>query len=93
MIPRISLRTVILMVSAMGVLTPILVLAIKGNVWGMAVGLGLLSFLVMFVVYALLYSVAALFLFGRGKVKQVASPFAEQQLPPQLVAPESPNID
>ena len=90
-LPRISIRTVFVGVAGVAVLLGIVVSAISGNRLAISLGVGLLSLLVTFMVFALLHLVTLLLAVSVWRRESRGqSPFAQSRQPPQLLRPDDP---
>ncbi len=93
LIPRFTVRLLLLLTTLCGVFFYVVTLAIQGRLWAMgvsaAVGALALSFLVYAAVFGMAWMIASLFGVFRSR-RVAASPFADSRPPPQYVQPPSP---
>jgi hypothetical protein len=93
LIPRYSVRTLLLQTVAVAVYCLFLTLAINGHLWAIGILAVLHSLIFLLILHALVFAMTAPIAWAYGSLaKQPAptSPFATEQPPPQLVSPPEP---
>lgn len=92
LIPRFSLKRLLIAVTVSGVMAYVLAQAVRGSAWGIAVSVALATL----VATAGLYAVTFLLAWGisrvgvRARKRHAASPFATHTPPPQILKPRDP---
>ena len=90
-LPKISIRTLLISVACVALLLGILVTAMEGNRLAIAAGAGVISLLFTFMLFALLHWITLLFaMIGSRPESRGESPFAQTRQPPQLLRPDDP---
>jgi len=90
LIPRFSLRSLLLLITVSSLFCFVVTLAIRGHEWALAITIAVASLFTVFTFHACVFCVAWLISLVGGllKTKQsVGSPFAYQQPPPQHITP------
>lgn len=90
LIPRFSLRQLLLITTASAVFCYVLAMATRGQTWAIVISTAVSSVLLALIVHAVLFVIAWLLaLMGSMFTKQhvPASPFANAAPPPQLITP------
>lgn len=95
LIPKISLRQILLAVTALCFFFPILSFAVRGHLWAIAIAIAVGTAIVMVVLYEAFYAFAWLLTLGSSMIRwmvgkpdaRLQSPFAGDRLPPVLVSP------
>ena len=93
LIPRFSVRTLLLLTVAVAVYCLCLTLAFSGHLWAIGLGAAIHSVILLLMLHALVFAMTApiAWAYGSlGKQPAPASPFATEQPPPQLVPPPEP---
>jgi hypothetical protein len=94
LIPRFTLRRLLLVMTGISVVCVIIAQASRGHAWAIAISMAVAGLVLCFLVYAALFSaaftLAAMFGLTRRRAVVAASPFAAAQPPEQLVPPEDP---
>lgn len=93
LIPRFTLRWLMLLITVISVFCVIVAQAFRGHAWAMGVSLAVASLLLSFLIYGALFCLAYLLASVRGSARTpvgVASPFATVEPPPQIIPPEDP---
>ena len=93
LIPRFTLRWLMLLMAVSGVFFLIVAQAVRGQAWAMGVSLAGAGLLLSFLVYGALFGLAYLLASVLGLFRQpvpVSTPFATTQPPVQMVPPEDP---
>jgi len=90
LIPRFSLRILLLLMTASGAFFYIVMLAVRGQVWAVSVSIALSSLLLAFLLYAMTFALgwglsSTFHLAARRN--PVGSPFASAAPPPQVIVP------
>jgi len=96
LIPRFTLRKLLLLVTISSIFFLIVRLALGGSAWAAAVALAVASVLLAFLTYGALFVLAyALFwlLAALRRHRAGGSPFAPAAVPPQLVPPDGSVAD
>ncbi len=94
LIPRFSVRWMLLLTACCAVFAFVVSLAVAGHVWAIALSVTLASTALIFTLYALFFLVAWAGATWWGKVvgrRPAASPFASHTAPPHWVPPEEPD--
>jgi len=93
LLPRFTIRCLLLLMTVSGVLFFVLSLAVRGQAWALAVWLSVGSLLLAFLAYAVVFGLAALVASLRAVLRpaqQTSSPFATAEPPAQIIPPEEP---
>lgn len=93
LIPRYTIRWLLLATTVCGVFSAVLACAFRGQVWAMAVGLGVVSLAVAFLLYGVLFGGAYVVAACWGLLlprPRGSDPFATAGPPPQILPPEEP---
>ena len=94
LIPRFTIRGLLLLMTVSSFLSLILAFAVRGRVWAIAASVGVGSLLLAFLGYAfafgVAYVVAAMAGLLRGTDAGPATPFATAEPPPQILPPDEP---
>ncbi|MHB0960947.1 MAG: hypothetical protein ACYC0X_33725 [Pirellulaceae bacterium] len=93
LIPRFTLRRLLLLMTASGVFFLIVAQAVDGHAWAIGVSLAGASLLLSFLVYGILFVLAYLLATILGWIRSpvaVSTPFATLEPPPQIIPPEDP---
>lgn len=90
LIPRFSLRLLLLITTASAIFCYVLAMATRGQEWAIVFSIAVSSVLLALIVHAVLFAIAwMLALMGSMFTKPhvAASPFADAAPPPQLITP------
>ena len=90
LIPRFSMRLLLLAMTACAVYSYVLLLAIREHVWAIAMATGVASIAIVLAAHAFTFSLAwclAIVFRVVGRAPQPASPFAGDSPPPQQIIP------
>lgn len=93
LIPRYTLRRLLLLMTCISVFCVIVAQAVGGKAWAISVSLAAASLLMCFLVYGVLFGVAYLLASMLGVTRRsanVGTPFATAEPPLQMVPPEDP---
>jgi hypothetical protein len=93
LIPRFSLRSLLLLITAISVFCLIVAQACRGQAWAIGFSLAVAYLALAFVVYGVLFGLAYLLAALRGRARTrvgVSSPFATSEPPPQIIPPGDP---
>ena len=94
LIPRFTIRGLLLLMTASSFVSLILTFAVRGRVWAIAVSVGIAGLLLAFVGYAFVFGVAYVVAFTAGLLRGTAAgpstPFATAEPPPQIIPPDEP---
>ena len=96
LIPRFSLRWLMLALAGASLLAFAARQAVFGQSWALAAMVTVLTLALMFAVYIVVFSAAWVMAAFVGVVKSdpaPESPFATSKAPPQVIAPTSPDLD
>jgi len=94
LIPRFTIRGLLLLMTVSGVLSLVLAYAVRGRVWAIAASVGVASLLLAFLGYAFAFGVASVVAATAGLLRGTdagpATPFATAEPPPQILPPDQP---
>jgi hypothetical protein len=91
LVPQFSIRQILAVVTALSVFSLVASLAIRGQVWALAVVIAGLTLALAFVLYGLCFFAAwCISRFRPARPALPQSPFAPDTLPPQMIPPEEP---
>ena len=94
LIPRFTIRALLLVMTVSGFLSLFLAAAVRGRVWAIAASVGVASLLLAFLGYALAFGVAYVVAATAGLLRGIgagpATPFATAEPPPQILPPDEP---
>lgn len=91
--PQFTTRRMLLLIAFCSVLFLVLSLAVRGQLWAIALSVGIGSVGLMFIAFALFFQVSfvlAKFLGVVGPTEKPVSPFAKDTAPPTYVQPQNP---
>jgi uncharacterized membrane protein len=93
LIPRYSLRTMLGLMTAFGLLFLVISMAVRGHEWALAVVLAIASLAIVFLAFAGQFLVVWLFAQGARLLSrsEPGSPFAQGKPPPQILSPTDPD--
>jgi antibiotic biosynthesis monooxygenase (ABM) superfamily enzyme len=93
LIPRFTLRWLMLLITVISVFCVIVAQAFRGHAWALGISLAAASLMLAFLTYGVFFCLAASLAALWGLHRQdvgVASPFATVEPPPQIIPPEDP---
>lgn len=91
LIPRFTIRSLLILTAVCGVLFAIVALALRQHVWAMAVSIGAGSLVLAFLCYGASFGVAYGLASALGVLQPTprgGSPFAGNAPPPQIIPPD-----
>ena len=91
--PQFTIKRLLLLTAGCAVLFLVMSLALRGQVWAMAISIGVLSLVVAAIFYALAFVITwplAEFFDFVSKQKKPTAPFAQYRPAPKLLTPEEP---
>ncbi len=94
LIPRFTIRYILIVMTLCGLFFLVVSLAIQGKTWAIAASLSGASVVVTFLLYAAFFGFAYVLasIFGVFRQRPTGgSPFANAELPPQIVPPQEPD--
>jgi hypothetical protein len=94
LIPRFTVRWLLLLVTACGVFSAVVACAVRGQLWALAVSLGVASLTTAFIWYGAFFGFAYVLalLFGAlDRPPRGGSPFITAAPPPQILPPDQPD--
>ena len=93
LIPRFTLRWLMLLISVISVFCVIVAQAFRGHAWALGISLAVASLVLSFLLYGAFFCLACLLALMRRAQRPAvaaASPFATVEPPPQIIPPEDP---
>jgi hypothetical protein len=93
LVPQFSIRQMLAIVTALGVFSLVVSLAMRGHAWAMSLVITCVTLLVAFLLYGLCFFAAwcCWLIVGRWTGEpEPQSPFAQDAPPPQIIPPEEP---
>lgn len=93
LIPRFSIRWLLLLTTVCAAFFFFLTFAVRGEAWAMGVTIGVGSLSIVFMVHALFFMAVWVMTEVVGQAEQtrrIESPFATEKPPPQIVTPSEP---
>ena len=93
LLPRFSIRWLLVLTTAFGVFFTILSIAVRGQAWAIAISVAIASLGVFMLIYAGVFVASwwiSLAVEAYRPSRGPTNPFAEAKPPPQLISPEDP---
>lgn len=94
LIPKFSLRALLILMVAVGGVSLVVSMAVRGQQWAIACSLAMLGLFITFLVFGLVFLLIgvplSLLANAITPAPTPSSPFAMQQLPPQIIPPQEP---
>ena len=93
LIPRFTIRWLLLLMTVSSFFFLVLTFALRRQAWAIAVSVGVLSLLLAFVCYGLVFGLAYVIASARAVMRPAAglgTPFATAEPPAQIIPPEEP---